>query len=254
MSSENPSPSPSPSPSCTAVTPWSTVALPGRFIVLEGGDGCGKTTQIQYLQHWLRQSGWLPPGRSLWLTKEPGGTELGRTLRSLLLDPQALGEALADQGELFLYGADRAQHVQTLLRPWLEQGDWVLCDRYVGSTVAYQGYGRGLDLGLIQQINDLATGGLEADLTLWLDVEVSQCWQRLQGRGQADRMEAAQGDFAHRVRRGFLDLAAQYPDSWVRIDGEGREAIVAQRIQQVVQRWLESKARLQSHPDNPEPG
>jgi dTMP kinase len=216
---------------------------PGKFIVLEGGDGCGKTTQIQCLARWLGAelskdlgSGIRPQVR---VTKEPGDTELGRSLRSLLLDPTQLQDPLDYRAELLLYGADRAQHVHGVLRPWLAQGDWVLCDRYTGSTVAYQGYGRGLDLGLIDQINGWATGGLEPDLILWLDVPWEVCQQRLQGRGAGDRLEQNPGDFHRRVYQGFQALAAQGVP-WRAIDGQGTEEEVGDRLQGVLRGmgWL----------------
>lgn len=223
--------------------------LPGRLIVLEGGDGCGKTTQIQRLHQWLcSDRPWrsIPRPPHIELTKEPGGSALGKTLRSILLHPEAVApgrvaEPLADRAELFLYGADRAQHVEQVLKPWLAAGHWVLCDRYTGSTVAYQGHGRGLDLALIGAINQLATGGLEPDLVLWLDVPVAQCQARLQARGETDRMEADQADqsaFAHRIHHSFATQAAQNPQRWLRISGEGSVEAVADRIQAVLLDWM----------------
>jgi dTMP kinase len=185
----------------------------GRFIVLEGIDGCGKTTQLEALRQWLPTSGLMPTSAQLVVSREPGGTALGKALRELLLHPP--GEAApVPRAELLLYAADRAQHVETVLRPALERGDWVLCDRFTGSTAAYQGYGRGLDLGLIAALEYIATGGLRADLTLWLDVSLAESCRRRGGQ-LADRIEGEGVAFLGRVADGFLELAVQR--GWVRI-------------------------------------
>jgi dTMP kinase len=186
----------------------------GRFIVLEGIDGCGKTTQLEALRQWLPTSGLMPPGARVVVSREPGGTALGQALRDLLLHPPE--EAVpVPRAELLLYAADRAQHVETVLRPALDAGDWVLCDRFTGSTAAYQGYGRGLDVGLIGALEYLATSGLQADLTLWLDVSlIDSCWRRREQL--ADRLEAEGVAFLARVAHGFERLADQR--DWTRID------------------------------------
>ena len=152
----------------------------GRFLVLEGIDGCGKTTQLKALADWLPISGLMPAGAQLITTREPGGTALGQALRQLLLHPPE-EQAPATRAELLLYAADRAQHVQTRLEPALAAGDWVLSDRYCGSTAAYQGYGRGLDLDLITQLEQLATAGLQPDLCLWLELSPELAAERRSG-------------------------------------------------------------------------
>ena len=136
--------------------------MQGKLIVFEGGEGSGKTTQIQRLAEWLNKDKTLAMLRAqdvfagVKLTREPGGTALGQQIRQLLLSDRAPGEApIANKTELLLYAADRAQHVEETLLPWLQQGYWVLCDRYTDSTVAYQGYGRQLDLALIHQLNQI---------------------------------------------------------------------------------------------------
>jgi len=186
----------------------------GRFLVLEGIDGCGKTTQLEALSPWLAASGVMPPGVEPLVTREPGGTALGAELRRLLLHPPADSRP-ATLTELLLYAADRAQHVRERILPALEAGQWVLCDRYVGSTVAYQGYGRGLPQGIIRQLEQIATGGLDADLTLWLDLPPLVAAQRRSHR-PADRIEAGGDAFLERVAQGFARLAAER--GWQRVE------------------------------------
>jgi dTMP kinase len=185
----------------------------GRFIVLEGIDGCGKTTQIEALRQWLPTSGLLPPGARVIVSREPGGTALGQVLRELLLHPPGKA-APVPCAELLLYAADRAQHVETVLRPALDAGDWVLCDRFTGSTAAYQGYGRGWPVAILDTLETLTTGTLQADLTLWLDVSLAESCRR-RGERLADRLEGEGVAFLGRVADGFLELAVQR--GWVRI-------------------------------------
>jgi dTMP kinase len=223
----------------------------GRLIVFEGGEGAGKTTQLKLLQTWLEQSGWqarlrahLPDlSQPILVTREPGGTHLGQQVRRLLLDPQASGsEGLADRAELLLYAADRAQHVETKLKPHLNAGGLVLCDRFTGSTLAYQGYGRGLDLALITQLNQIATTGIGVDLTLWLDLEVKIGLERAKARTQTqppthlqsqglDRIEAVDVSFHERVRQGFQALHNSHPQQSLRLDASVAPANIAQQIQ-----------------------
>jgi len=183
----------------------------GRFVVLEGIDGCGKSTQLDALAAWLPNSGLLAPGCELVVTREPGGTALGRALRQLLLHPpdEAAPETTA---ELLLYAADRAQHVQQLIAPALAAGHWVLSDRFSGSTAAYQGHGRGLPLALIDQLEQIATAGLVPDLTLWLDLPLAEASRRRRDRHGdhgPDRIEAGGDAFLARVHQGFAVLADQ---------------------------------------------
>ncbi|MEB3200897.1 MAG: dTMP kinase [Synechococcaceae cyanobacterium] len=190
--------------------------VPGRFVVLEGIDGSGKTTQLERLRQWLPGSGLMPASAALVVTREPGGTALGRALRQLLLHPPEQASPCSTS-ELLLYAADRAQHVQTLIRPALERGDWVLSDRFSGSTLAYQGDGRGLSRELIGQLELWATAGLTPDLTLWLDLPVAAAGQRRSDRGP-DRIEAAGEAFQERVAAGFARLAAER--AWCRIPAD----------------------------------
>ena len=223
----------------TAVNPEAprgTGMTRGRFVVLEGVDGCGKTTQLQALREWLPSSGLMAPGARLVVSREPGGTALGQALRELLLHPPQGVQPLS-RAELLLYAADRAQHVEALLVPALEAGDWVLCDRFSGSTAAYQGYGRGLPLSLIDTLETLATGGLQADLTLWLDVPLAESRRRRGGR-PADRIEAAGESFLARVADGFATLAAQR--GWTRIEAAQPVAAVTESCCAAIRRCVSS--------------
>ena len=160
----------------------------GRLLVLEGIDGCGKTTQLQQLSSWLPKSGLMPYQSQLVVTREPGGTALGASLRQLLLHPPQDADP-GPTAELLLYAADRAQHVDRVIQPALERGDWVLSDRFTGSTMAYQGYGRGLDRELITDLERIATRGLSPDMTVWLDIPLALSVQR-RGSREEDRIEA----------------------------------------------------------------
>lgn len=197
----------------------------GRFLVMEGIDGCGKTTQMQRLAEWLPGSGLMPSGAQLVQTREPGGTPLGQALRQLLLHPP---EAVAPGpvAELLLYAADRAQHVDQVIRPALERGDWVLSDRFAGSTLAYQGYGRELNRELIVQLEQIATTGLQPDATFLLDLPLAVSQSRRVDQAN-DRIEAAGQAFLERVSEGFRVLAAGR--GWWCIDADqARDAVTAQ--------------------------
>ncbi len=198
----------------------------GRFLVLEGIDGCGKTTQLERLQAWLPSSGLLAPGAELVVCREPGGTPLGQALRQLLLHPPAAASP-CPTAELLLYAADRAQHVEARIAPALAAGHWVISDRFAGSTAAYQGYGRGLDLALIAQLEAIATAGLTADLTLWLDLPLPLSLER-RGHRPADRIESAGLPFLQRVAGGFAQLAAQR--DWERVEAAAAPEQVAEAI------------------------
>lgn len=211
----------------------------GRLIVLEGVEGCGKTTQIVYLRDWLHQQTKIAseavPDFPIVVTREPGGTVLGQEIRRLLLHHPADQDPMQDRTELLLYAADRAQHVEGFLKPQLQNGACILCDRYTDSTIAYQGYGRGLDRALIDHLNHLATDGLQSDLTLWLDVDAAIGLARAQRRGAHDRIEQATLEFHYRVQQGFTELAQAHPERIVRIDASLDPKAVAQQIQAIVQ-------------------
>ena len=173
----------------------------GLFITFEGGDGCGKTTQIELLDKYLKNKGF-----DTLLTREPGAKGLGVKLREILLNYD--GE-VSPQCESFLFLADRAQHIDCIIKPALKEGKIILCDRHTDSTVAYQGYGRGLDIEEIKTLNNIATGGLKPNLTIVLDVDVKTSMQRV-GK-EKDRMESAGIEFFNKVRRGYLEIAKREP-------------------------------------------
>ena len=183
----------------------------GRLIALEGIDGCGKSTQARAVAGALGAR----------LTHEPGATAVGARLRELLLAPDA--PPLSPRAEALLMTADRAEHVAGVIEPALTAGQWVVTDRFSGSTIAYQGYGRGLDVAALAQLVAWATDGLVPDLSVLVDVRVEVAAARLAaagGRGGADRMERLGPEFASRVREGFLAQAAADPGRWVVVDGE----------------------------------
>jgi dTMP kinase len=206
--------------------------MTGKFIVFEGVEGSGKSTQVANLYDWLQSSS----GLDVLATRQPGGTALGVAIRRLLLEEEDC--PLHDRAELMLYGADRAQHIEETINPHLAKGGLVLCDRYTDSTIAYQGYGRGLDRVLIENINFLATGGLESDLTIWLDVDVEIGLERAKKRGKFDRMEKTELSFHRRVQQGYQDLAATFPDRILRLDASVDEASLQQQIRSIVGDYL----------------
>lgn len=198
--------------------------MSGCFISFEGGEGAGKSTQVQRLRLALEAA-----GKSVLVTRQPGGTAYGQRIRQLVLAPDSQ-ENLSAKAELFLYLADRAHHVDTVIRPALAAGDIVLCDRYTDSTLAYQGYGRGLDLAELKTLNHLATSGLQPDLTLWFDIDPQAGRDRIldrahgQGLDHLDRLEAESLAFHDRIRAGYAALAVAEPQRWLRLDASQAEA------------------------------
>lgn len=184
----------------------------GSFITLEGPDGSGKTTQAQLLVGWLRDQ-----GHDVLLTREPGGTEIGNQIRDVLHDSD--NDAMDPRTEFLLYSASRAQHVSELILPSLAAGKLVVSDRYADSSLAYQGYGRGLDLEMLQKITDFATQGLKPDLTLYFDIAPGEGLQRRLISGEEwNRMDAEALAFHRQVRAGYLELAAAEADRWEILD------------------------------------
>ena len=200
----------------------------GRFITFEGGEGCGKSTQVKRLETALRRE-----GLEVLVTREPGGTWLGERIRALLKDQDT--DAPCARAELLLFLASRAQQVKNVMLPALARGAWVVSDRFGDSTTAYQGYGRGLPLDVLRIANDFACEGLRPDVTFLLEVSPEVARARMRTREaathtEADRIERAGGDFHERIRRGYAELAAAEPERIVRIDANGTVDEVWERI------------------------
>lgn len=195
----------------------------GRFVVFEGPEGAGKTTQVKRLAAWLEAA-----GLRVLTTREPGGSALANRVRDILLDPSLTIDA---EAEFLLYSAARAQHVNDTIKPALASHDVVLCDRFAASSTAYQGYGRGLDLDWVTSVNAHTTQGIQPDLTLLLDLPSEMGLTRVASRGQVDRLEQADFAFHQRVREAFLSLAND-DEGWVTIDATRSEERVQQAIQE----------------------
>lgn len=200
----------------------------GMFITLEGGDGVGKSTQQQRIVDWFQSR-----GRTVVATREPGGTEVGALLRQIVLHHP--GE-IAPRAEALMYAADRAHHIQTLVRPALERGEVVVQDRYFDSSVAYQGAGRVLDANEVRELSLWATEGLMPDLTVLLDLDPGVAAQRMNAtRSGLDRLESAGVEFHQRVREEFLAIAAREPERFLIVDAAGHPdevfAVIADRLQ-----------------------
>ena len=203
----------------------------GRFITIEGGEGVGKTTNLDLVERLIREA-----GKDLVRTREPGGTPLAERIRELLLDPAHAG--MADDCELLLVFAARAEHLARVIRPALDAGQWVLCDRFTDATYAYQGYGRGLSLDRIAELERMVQGDLRPDLTLLLDVPVETGLARASARGELDRFEQEQQAFFERVREGYLARAAAEPDRFRVIDASQPLEVVQARIREQVQAFI----------------
>jgi dTMP kinase len=183
----------------------------GKFITIEGTEGVGKTTNIQFIQDWM-QAKKLP----FVATREPGGTPLAEQIRDLLLSPR--DELVCDTAELLLMFAGRAQHLHQVIEPSLEEGAWVLCDRFTDATYAYQGAGRNMRDDLIAELEMIVQGSLRPDLTLILDIPVELGLKRASDRSEPDRFELEKTEFFELVRNGYLKIAKQNPDRCVVID------------------------------------
>ncbi len=194
-----------------------------RFITIEGVEGAGKTTQAARLADALRRD-----GHDVVLTREPGGTELGRSLRSLLLDESSL--APTPQTELLLYLADRAEHVERLIRPALERGAVVIADRFSDSMIAYQGHGRGVAIETVRGLDDFARGGVEPALTFVLDLPPEDGLERIRATRSGDRLENEDIEFHRRVRSGFQAIAAENPERVAVLDAREDVSTLAGRI------------------------
>lgn len=206
------------------------------FLSFEGPEGSGKSTQIRLLERAL-----LERNARVVSTREPGGTPIGEQIRTVLHD--ARNQAMLPSAEILLYSAARAQHVEQVIRPALERGDIVISDRFAESTLAYQGYGRGLDLDALAMITAFATGGLKPDLVIYLDMEVQIGLERKrrdhdQGLGEWNRMDQQSLDFYRRVREGYLTMAGQEPERWLVIDAVQPIEQIHRQIWHRIQAWI----------------
>ena len=207
----------------------------GKFITFEGIDGSGKSTQLRMLESELRARGF-----DVITTMEPGGTPLGRSLRQTFLETE---ETIAPLAELLLFAADRAQHVEFLIKPALEQGKIVISDRYADATFAYQGAGRGFSEEIVNQVIALATAGLKPDLTLFFDLPVEESLRRTHSRSedgeQKNRMDKETADFYTRVRQAYLKIAKNEPERFHVVDAKGSTEEVHARVMEIIKRFFE---------------
>lgn len=200
----------------------------GLFITFEGADGCGKTTQLNMLSEYLKEKGF-----DVVVTREPGAKGLGEKLREILLNYEGV---VSDRCEAFLFLADRAQHVDVIVKPAVGLGKIVLCDRHTDSTVAYQGYGRGQDIDRINLLNNIATDGMKPDLTFVFDIDVETSQQRV--GSEKDRMESAGMDFHNRVRQGYLKLSENEPNRIKVIDAKKSIPDIHDEVVEIIESFL----------------
>ena len=203
----------------------------GQFITVEGTEGVGKSTNMAFIEGWLKAA-----GKELVITREPGGTILGEKLRSVLLD--AKEQSMCDDTELLLMFAARAQHLQEVILPALDAGKWVLCDRFTDSTYAYQGGGRGIDMSRIAELEQWVQGERRPDMTLILDLPIDIGLERAGKRSEPDRFEMEKHDFFNKVRATFLSLAAENPERYQVIDASPSISDVQQSIQAVLEKMV----------------
>ena len=201
--------------------------MKGRFITVEGIEGVGKTTNIDFILQQLRGM-----GKDVVVTREPGGTPLGEAIRGLLLDPQYTG--MSPDCELQLMFAARAEHLARVILPAMTAGQWVLCDRFTDATWAYQGGGRGLDTGKIARLEELVQGDFRPDLTLLLDVPVELGLERAGKRGKLDRFEQETVEFFERVRQAYLEMARTQAERYRVIDASQPLEMVQQQLQAIL--------------------
>lgn len=211
--------------------------MKGKFIVFEGIDGSGKTTQINQLSKWLIGTDLIPENNKLVITREPGGTKLGKSIRSLLLDTSR-EKSPGSITELLLYAADRSQHVNEIIRPTLDKGDWVISDRFCGSTLAYQGYGRKLDINLIKDLEAIATQGIAPDITFLLDIPIEESIRRRMNR-KDDRIEKEGREFLSNVSLGFQALSEDR--NWKKISAINSEEKIISEIKSEIKKLIKNK-------------
>ena len=208
----------------------------GKFITIEGTEGVGKTTNIEFIKQWLSNKS-IPFVN----TREPGGTPLAEEIRQLLLANR--DEAVCSTAELLMMFAGRAQHIEQLIEPQLASGHWVLCDRFTDATYAYQGAGRQMDNQLISTLETMVQGEMRPDLTLILDISVEQGLERAGQRSEPDRFELEQTDFFNRVRQAYLAMANDQPQRYKIIDASLPLAEVQQQISDVLEQFMQQQKK-----------
>lgn len=216
--------------------------MKGTFITFEGGEGSGKSTQARLLAGYLKQKGY-----DVLATREPGGTGIGDAIRAVLLNPEYT--EMGNVTELLLLAASRAQNVYERIKPGLERGAVVICDRFIDSTLAYQGYGRNFDLKLLEALNRLATGGVTPDLTILLDLPVEIGLQRAKALdkgeakpGEGDRIEQLDIEFHRRLRKGFLELAGREPKRFRVLEISGSIEATQGKVVKIVEKFLRGRS------------
>ena len=211
--------------------------MKGKFIVIEGIDGCGKTTQIEAIYNWLPSSGIMSKKSKIIKTREPGGTKFGEKIREILLDNNK-NNSPADLTELLLYAADRAEHISKIISPELNRNNWVICDRFAGSTLAYQGYGRNLDKTIIKQLELIVCQAEEPDITFLLDISPEESISRRKDQ-IPDRIESEGINFLKRVNIGFKKIAKD--KNWQIISAlQDKESISEQIQNSLLNKFLET--------------
>lgn len=203
----------------------------GLFITFEGADGSGKTTQLNNIKTFLEEKGY-----DVVITREPGALDIGQKIRNILLHHDGI---VPDKCEMFLFLADRANHVETFIKPAIEQGKIVLCDRHTDSTIAYQGYGRGQDINLLKDLNKIAVNGINPDLTLLFDVSTETAQTRV--GSEKDRMESAGIEFHKKVRNGYLELQKENPNRIKLINANNSIETVFEDTKNIIIKLLQEK-------------
>ena len=201
--------------------------MEGKFIVLEGIDGCGKTTQINELSKWLPKSGLINNNATLIKTREPGGSILGKEIRDMILNNNK-SNSPSILTELLLYAADRAEHISKVILPGLKNGNWIISDRFSGSTLAYQGYGREINIDIIKKLENIVCQNIKPDLTIFLDISPEESILRRKNK-VADRIESEGLDFLKKVNNGFKLIALE--NNWEIIEASNDLNLISQQIQ-----------------------
>ncbi len=201
--------------------------MKGKFIVIEGIDGCGKTTQINEIYKWLPSSGLMKNNSTVIKTREPGGSLLGKKIRKMILDNNK-DNPPSNLTELLLYAADRAEHISKIISPSLQKGNWVLSDRFTGSTLAYQGYGREINVDVIKKLENIVCNGLKPDITIFLEITPKESLNRRKNK-IPDRIEAEGINFLKKVNDGFKLIASE--NNWEIIQASADINSISRKIQ-----------------------